>query len=550
MNDELIVYDYDSSPCVRRVKMTLIEKGKSYQRQIVDLTKMEQKSPEYLAINPNGLVPTLAHNGRIIFESGVIVDYLNDIFPQNSLYPKSLTGRLQVKNWQKFELALAKEHRPLMYARALGPLSHIAYSYNHFMDKASLATDNSAYLEWESKVWHLKVLDLDQQTEQENKLSKFLRHLDNHLKEQHSKGKHYLVEDQFTFADLSVYPRIKMLPTGNVPFSARTYPNISRWFKRVEKRAAIQSTVSKQERSLHLLTHSGVLPFINRTLYKNESQKSFIEKALLKSLGKVIRKNMDKGSSGKQANDKLIAPRAVNSTQKDLNENRPKGALFEIEDAALLNEGSLTLFGDRDTPETTRTQKILAASNIPYQFVSVDSTCALNDDLLHLNPCGELPFLVHQLGNEQRVLADALSIAEYINPAVIDLKLFSSDAYRLAEIRMWNAFDAGMHKEYGMLYRAYASSKTATPISLSAQQRKDAIAIFSEKIQLMETPLSQHAFLAGENMTYADLCLWSRLLSFNRLGLDGCFKNAPNVKRWLIRTSERFELMQPATVVN
>src|SRR5438093_13271747 len=81
---------------------------------------MEQKRPEYLALNPNGVVPTLVHGDRVLYESNVITEYLDDGFPDPRLYPRDPWARAQAKMWQAFGLAVAKECRRLMYLRGIG----------------------------------------------------------------------------------------------------------------------------------------------------------------------------------------------------------------------------------------------------------------------------------------------------------------------------------------------------------------------------------------------------------------------------------------------
>jgi len=125
MKNALTLYDFQGSPCARRVRIVLLEKGLAWTTRIVDLTKMEQKRPEYLALNPNGLVPTLVHGDRVVFESNVITEYLDDVFPTPRLYPEDPWERAQAKMWQAFELAMAKEYRPLMYLRVIGPFDRL-----------------------------------------------------------------------------------------------------------------------------------------------------------------------------------------------------------------------------------------------------------------------------------------------------------------------------------------------------------------------------------------------------------------------------------------
>ena len=56
---EIVLYDHAASPCARRVRIALIEKGVRWRSRPIDLEHMEQKSPWYLALNPNGRVPLL-----------------------------------------------------------------------------------------------------------------------------------------------------------------------------------------------------------------------------------------------------------------------------------------------------------------------------------------------------------------------------------------------------------------------------------------------------------------------------------------------------------
>jgi len=117
MTDPITLYDAPGSPCARRVRAVLLEKGLAWTTRLVDLTRMEQKRPEYLALNPNGVVPTLVHGDRVLYESNVITEYLDDVFPDPPLYPRDPWARARAKMWQAFELAMARDFRPLMYAR-------------------------------------------------------------------------------------------------------------------------------------------------------------------------------------------------------------------------------------------------------------------------------------------------------------------------------------------------------------------------------------------------------------------------------------------------
>jgi len=66
------VYSFFNSICTQKVFITLAEKGIPYDTHNIDLFKNEQFKPEYLKINPKGVVPALDHDGRIVIESTLI----------------------------------------------------------------------------------------------------------------------------------------------------------------------------------------------------------------------------------------------------------------------------------------------------------------------------------------------------------------------------------------------------------------------------------------------------------------------------------------------
>jgi glutathione S-transferase len=81
------LYDFPMSPRVRKARIVLAEKGLQYEKVNIDLFKGEQKKPEYLAINPYGKVPALQDNGTTVYESTIIMEYLNDKYPNPPLLP-------------------------------------------------------------------------------------------------------------------------------------------------------------------------------------------------------------------------------------------------------------------------------------------------------------------------------------------------------------------------------------------------------------------------------------------------------------------------------
>jgi glutathione S-transferase len=69
------------STCSQKVRLTLHEKGIPFTDTRLDFRKKEHLSPAYLKLNPNGVVPTLLHDGRPVIDSSVIMEYLDEQFP-------------------------------------------------------------------------------------------------------------------------------------------------------------------------------------------------------------------------------------------------------------------------------------------------------------------------------------------------------------------------------------------------------------------------------------------------------------------------------------
>jgi len=115
------LYDFKSSPNCQRVKVVLAEKNLPYEIVPIDLTKKEQKTPDYLKMNPYGKVPVLTDDNTVLYESLIINEYLDEKYPNPPLMPKDpakkAKGRILVdygmahfdSAYQKLRMELMKE---------------------------------------------------------------------------------------------------------------------------------------------------------------------------------------------------------------------------------------------------------------------------------------------------------------------------------------------------------------------------------------------------------------------------------------------------------
>jgi ganglioside-induced differentiation-associated protein 1 len=98
----LELYHHGSSVCAAKVRMVLSEKDMEWTGHYIDILKGEQFTPEYLALNPKGVVPILIDDGTIIRESTVICEYIDHIHPDTPLRPTSALEAARMRNWTKF----------------------------------------------------------------------------------------------------------------------------------------------------------------------------------------------------------------------------------------------------------------------------------------------------------------------------------------------------------------------------------------------------------------------------------------------------------------
>ena len=89
----LHLFHFVMSNCSQRVRLGLEEKGLTWTSHHMNLPANEHVSPDYQRINPNGVVPTLVHDGQVVIESNDILSYLEDHFPDPPLRPREARAR-------------------------------------------------------------------------------------------------------------------------------------------------------------------------------------------------------------------------------------------------------------------------------------------------------------------------------------------------------------------------------------------------------------------------------------------------------------------------
>ena len=97
----LELYHFKNSVCSQKVRIALFEKDLEWHSHEVNIFAQEQYEPAYLKFNPKGYVPTLIHDGKPIWESTLICEYLDEVFVMPPLAPDDARARVDMRQWSK-----------------------------------------------------------------------------------------------------------------------------------------------------------------------------------------------------------------------------------------------------------------------------------------------------------------------------------------------------------------------------------------------------------------------------------------------------------------
>src|SRR6201995_1708431 len=130
------LHGYFRSSASYRVRIALNLKGLSAEHLAHHLRKGEQRDPAYLAINPQGLVPTLDDGGIILTQSLAIIEWLDETHPEPPLLPQDPLRRAKVR---AFAMALACDTHPVQNLKVLARLRQLGLPEQQVTDWAAWA---------------------------------------------------------------------------------------------------------------------------------------------------------------------------------------------------------------------------------------------------------------------------------------------------------------------------------------------------------------------------------------------------------------------------
>src|SRR3981081_1917140 len=98
----LTLYHWEPNANSGKPMLTLAEKGVEYRSHYLDLLRFDQHQPEYLEVNPDGTIPALVHDGRVLTESTPMMEYIDEQFDGPPLRPADPVERWRMRWWMRF----------------------------------------------------------------------------------------------------------------------------------------------------------------------------------------------------------------------------------------------------------------------------------------------------------------------------------------------------------------------------------------------------------------------------------------------------------------
>jgi glutathione S-transferase len=234
----ITLYHHNISVCAQKVRIALDEKGLPYDGREVDLMKQEHLSPDFLKINPKGLVPVLVHDDTPIMESTVILEYLEDAFPEKSLRPSSNAGRARMRLWAKIpDDGLHAACGSVTYAAAFAPQLRANHTQAEWEERLGKLPDRARAARQRQIIEHgFKAPVVKDAVLLHDKV---LKDMDAALAKQP-----WLAGEEFSLADIAIVPYVTRLDRLGLDGMWASRPNVARWFVEMQARPSFDTAIT------------------------------------------------------------------------------------------------------------------------------------------------------------------------------------------------------------------------------------------------------------------------------------------------------------------
>jgi glutathione S-transferase len=237
---------YHAEPLANSLKslIPLKEKGLEFESHYVDLHRFEQHEPWFVAINPEGQVPVLDHDGFIVTHTTVINEYLEDAFPGTlALRPGDAQGAARMRFWNKFIDEHVMNHVSMHgWHRFVGVLARAIEQgeFDRLMERIPLQEQRD---KWRTARSGFSEADLANAT---RKINVAVDKVEEQLC-----ASSWLAGEMYTLADINLFSHLGLFVARMFPQigTAARCPRLLAWVERIKARPAVQAALAMPDKT-------------------------------------------------------------------------------------------------------------------------------------------------------------------------------------------------------------------------------------------------------------------------------------------------------------
>ena len=224
----LTLYHHGPSTCSQKVRLILELKNLSYESKEIDLLAGEQHAPEYVKLNPNHVVPTLVTGDSVLIESNLILEYLDDAFPDIPARPSAPEAVHKVRLWMKHIDVFQQFTGPITYGIAV---RRVQMGKSDEEKEAALMSIPDPVKRQARKETMENGIKAQIVISSLKKAGEFLDRMEENIEDSG-----WIVGDKFGLADACTLPYIQRFDhlALSDAFSETKRPKINNWYKKVK----------------------------------------------------------------------------------------------------------------------------------------------------------------------------------------------------------------------------------------------------------------------------------------------------------------------------
>jgi len=232
---ELELYHAEGSVCAQKVRIVLSEKQAPWIDRRVNLQRAEQTRPEYLKLNPRGVVPTLVADGQAVTESTVICEFIEDILPVPALRPSDPFGRAVMRRWAKIP-----DEGIHLACSAVSHAGLLGHRYRHNLEAYKARLDKHPDRSRATRAWRI-VADGFGDPEVRDAVLKHKKLLED--MELALEKSPWLAGDSYTLADACITPYIFRLEQLGLAGMWADRRRVADWLERIKARPSFREAI-------------------------------------------------------------------------------------------------------------------------------------------------------------------------------------------------------------------------------------------------------------------------------------------------------------------